>query len=139
MHEWQARWTTVDVGSSLWEALPTISKVWRTSDTELGGRLDITFATRFLTRHCHLGRFNVPWDPPEWAPCLLCGEDFSRAHLVWECTGCIHQRDCVLGGVVAERVGDWTWLVETRGSRLGRFIHNVMDVVESAQEVQEAE
>ena len=43
----------------------------------------------------------------------------------------------MLGGVVAERVGDWTWLAETRGSRLGRFIRIVMDVVESAQEGRE--
>ena len=81
----------------------------------------------------------MPWDPMEWAACPLCGEDFSRAHLVWECRGCIHERDCVLGGVVAERVGDWTWLAETRGSRLGRFIRMIMDVVESVQEVGEAE
>ena len=43
----------------------------------------------------------------------------------------------MLGGVVPERVGDWTWLAETWGSRLGRFIRIVMDVVESAQEGRE--
>ena len=139
MHEWQARWTTADVGSSLREALPTVGRAWKPSDAELGGRLDITFAARFLTGHCHLGRFGVPWDPTEWAACPLCGEDFSRAHLVWECRGCIDERECVLGGVVAERVGDWTWLAETRGSQLGRFIRTIMDVVEAAQEVREAE
>ena len=45
----------------------------------------------------------------------------------------------MLGVVIVERVGDWTWLTKTRGSRLGRFICSVMDIVESAQEVREVE
>ena len=53
--------------------------------------------------------------------------------------GVIHQRECVLGVVVAERVGDLMWLTEIRGSRLGRFIRSVMDIVESTQEVHEVE
>ena len=122
----------MDVGSSLREALPTVGRAWRPANTELGGRLDITSVACFLMVHCDLGTFSVPWDPTECAPCPLCREDFSRAHIVWECRGVIQQRECVLGVVVAERVGDWMWLAETRGSRLGRFIHSVVDIVDSA-------
>ena len=44
MLEWQARWSTVEVGASLREALPRVGCAWRPSDTELGGRLDTTYA-----------------------------------------------------------------------------------------------
>ena len=71
---------------------------------------------RFLTAHCHLGSFSVPWDPTEWTPCPLCGEDFTREHLVWECRGVTQERERLLGGVGAARVGDWTWL-----ARVSRF------------------
>ena len=71
---------------------------------------------RALTAHCHLDSFRVPWDPAEWAPCPLCGEDFTREHLVWECRGVTQQRACLLGDVSAARVGDWVWLVRFRGS-----------------------
>ena len=135
LQEWQARWSTVEVGSSLREALPTVGCAWRPEDAELGGRLYITYAARFLTAHCHLGSFSVPWDPAEWAPCPLCGEDFTREHLVWECRGVTQQRACLLGDVGAARVGDWVWLARFRGSRLGRFIREVIGLLESAQVV----
>ena len=135
MSEWQARWSTVEVGASLREALPTVGCVWRPEDAELGGRLDITYAARFLTGHCHLGSFSVPWDPTEWAPCPLCGEDFTREHLVWYCRGVTQERERLLGVVGAARVGDWVWLARCRGSRLGRFIREVIGLLESARVV----
>ena len=133
MLEWQARWSTVEVGASLREALPRVGCAWRPADAELGGRLDTTYAARFLTGHCHLGTFSVPWDPSEWALCPLCGEDFSREHIVWECRGLLLERTRLLGSAGVERVGDWVWLASTRGSRLGRFIRDVIGRVESAQ------
>ena len=131
--EWQARWSTVEVGSSLREALPTVGDAWRPEDAERGGRLDITYAARFLTGHCHLGPFSVPRDPDAWEPCPVCGDDFSREHLVWECRGLTQERERLLGGVGAARVGDWVWLARFRGSRLGRFVREVIGRVESAQ------
>ena len=73
----------------MWEALPTAGRAWKPSDAELGGRLDITYVAWFLMAPCHLGTFSVPWGPTEWVPCPLCGEDFSRVHIVWECGGAI--------------------------------------------------
>jgi hypothetical protein len=131
--EWQSRWSTVEVGSSLREAFPTVGRAWRPADADVGGRLDVTYAARFLTAHCHLGSFGVPWDPTELASCPLCGEDFSRAHLVWECSGATEQRERLLGDVGAARVGDWVWLASSRGSRLGRFVREIMSLVESAE------
>ena len=130
--EWQARWSTVEVGSSLREALPTVGDAWRPEDAERGGRLDITYAARFLTGHCHLGAFSVPRDPDAWEPCPVCGDDFSREHLVWDCRGLTQERERLLGGVGAERVGDWVWLARFQGSRLGRFVCEVIGRVESA-------
>ena len=131
--EWQARWSTVEVGASLREALLRVGCAWRLSDAKLGGRLDTTCAARFLTGHCYLGTFSVPWDPSEWALCPLCGEDFSREHIVWECRGLLLERTRLLGSAGVARVGDWVWLASTQGSRLGRFIRNVIGRVESAQ------
>ena len=129
--EWQSRWDTVEVGSSLCEALPTVSGTWRPEDADFGGRLDVTYAARFLTSHCHLGAFAVPWDQTEWAPCPLCGDDFSRTHLVWECGGATAERERLLGDRGAVRVGDWRWLARYRGSRLGRFLRDIVGLVES--------
>ena len=131
--EWQARWSTVEVGSSLREALPIVGDAWRPEDADRGGRLDITFAARFLTAHCHLGTFSVPHAPDDWAPCPVCGDDFSREHLVWDCRGLTQERERLLGDVGAERVGDWVWLARFRGSRLGRFVRDVIGRMESAQ------
>ena len=45
------------------------------------------------------------------------------------------QRACLLRDVGAARVGDWVWLARFRGSRLGRFIREVIGLLESAQVV----
>ena len=121
------------MGSSLREALPIVRDAWRPEDADRGGRLDITFAARFLTAHCHLGTFSVPHAPDDWAPCPVCGDDFSREHLVWDCRGLTQERERLLGDVGAERVGDWVWLARFRGSRLGRFVRDVIGRMESAQ------
>ena len=133
MLEWRSRWSTVEVGSSLREALPTVGDAWRPEDAERGGRLDITHAARFLTGHYHLGSFSASRDPDDWAPCPVCGEAYSREHLVWECRGLTQERERLLGDVGAERVGDWVWLARFRGSRLGRFVRIVIGRIESAQ------
>ena len=97
---------------------------------EIGGRLDVTYAARFLTAHCHLGRFGVPWDGAVWVACPLCGDDFSREHIVWECRAVSQERGRLLGDVGAERFGEWTWLARERGSRLGRFIRDISRLAE---------
>ena len=125
----------MEVGASLREALPTVGCAWRPEDAALGGRLDTTYAARFLTAHCHLGTFSVPWGPDEWALCPLCREDFTREHLVWECRGLTQERERLLGAVGAARVGDWVWLARARGYRLGRFIRTVIGRLESARGV----
>jgi len=45
------------------------------------------------------------------------------------------ERERLLGVVGAARVGDWVWLARFRGSRLGRFIREVIGLLESAQVV----
>ena len=129
----------MEVGSSLREALPTVRDAWRPEDAERGGRLDITHAARFLTGHYHLGRFRAPRDPDAWVPCPVCGDDFSREHLIWECRGLTQERAQLLGGVGAARVGDWVWLARFRGARLGRFIRVVIGRLEVAQVLSEGE
>ena len=123
----------MEVGASLHEALPIVGCVWRPADVEIGGRLDVTYAARFLTAHCHLGSFAVPWHSTELAHCPLCGEVFSRVHLVWECSAVTQERERLLGRDGAARVGDWVWLASSRGSRLGRFVRDISSLVESAE------
>ena len=42
---------------------------------------------------CLLGVFSIPWDPLENASCPLCDGDFSREHLLWDCTIVSKQRE----------------------------------------------
>ena len=35
---------------------PEVGEVWRTRDAESGSRIDLLWATRFLTGHCQWGR-----------------------------------------------------------------------------------
>ena len=130
LFEWRVRWRTAATGAALREAFPVVGHEWRPVDAGVGDRLDLTVAARFLVGHCHLGSFRVPWDEDEWEPCPLCGEDFTRAHLVWECRAVTQEREHLLGSAGSVREGDWRWLARFRGSRLGGFVRSVSRLVE---------
>ena len=72
----------VVTGAALRKAILVVGHEWRPEDAGLGDCLDLTMAICFLVGHCHLGSFRVQWDQDEWEPCPLCGEAFTRAHLV---------------------------------------------------------
>ena len=73
----------------------------------------MTLEAGFLTGHCHLGVFSIPWDPLERISCPLCGGEFSREHLLWNCTTVSEQREEFLSR------GAEVW-----GEDLGRLAHS---------------
>ena len=84
--ELQRSWEASDRGRMLYEVLPRVGREWQPLDIDRVPRRGVTLVARFLTGHCHLGGFSLPWDPLESVPCPLCGGEFSREHLLWECS-----------------------------------------------------
>ena len=46
-----------------------------------------------LTGHCYLGRFPIPWDRLDSVSCPLCGGEFPREYLLWDCIPVSKQRE----------------------------------------------
>ena len=75
--------------------MPEVGEVWRTRDAESGSRIDFLWTSRFLTGHCHVGAFALPWAVDEWVgvpgvgpislEIIFCGivEGFPRSGNVW--------------------------------------------------------
>ena len=45
---------------------------------------EMVLVARFITEHCHLGNFCLPREDHS-EDCPLCGEPYSRIHLLSEC------------------------------------------------------
>ena len=126
--EWQRRWSTSAQGAALREVLPRVGRQWRPEEEEFstGSTWDITFAARFFTGHCHLGTFSTPWHEDEdWVECPFCDAAFTRAHLVWECSGVSDEREGCLGRPLLDCVGDWSVWMGRGAAKLGRFLRTV--------------
>ena len=83
--ELQWSWEASDHDRLLYEVFPRVGREWQPLDIDWVPRRGVTLVARFLTGHCHLGGFSLPWDSLESVPCPLCGGEFSREHLLWEC------------------------------------------------------
>ena len=134
--EWQRRWSTSAQGVALREVLPRVGRQWRPEEEEFstGSTWDITFAARFFTGHCHLGTFSTPWHEDEdWVECPFCGAAFTRAHLVWECSGVSDEREGCLGRPLLDCVGDWSVWMGRGAAKLGRFLRSVGLLIDRAE------
>ena len=110
--ELQRSWAVSDRGRMLHVVIPRVGMEWQPWDIDQVPRRGVTLVARFLTGHCHLGVFSIPWDPLERISCPLCGGDFSREHLLWNCTTVSEQREEFLSR------GAEVW-----GEDLGRLAH----------------
>ena len=120
--EWSRRWAASETGSALREIVTTVGQAWTPRDTSTGSRLDLLERARFITGHCHVGAFAVPWHVDEWAICPWCGDDFTREHILWECRGLSHERRAFLGEVDSEEFESLGQFVLFYGLRIGRFL-----------------
>ena len=118
--EWLCRWRNSDTGIAYRAVHSTVGRGWRPDDADRCSRSELTLVARFLTGHCHLGDFALPWDLDELVACPWCGHDFSREHLLWECTSLSSVRAEVLQ--VGTHVGDLEWVAWHRAFSLGRFL-----------------
>ena len=120
--EWSRRWAASETGSALHEIVTTVGQAWMPRDASRGSRLDLLETARFITGHCHVGAFAVPWHVDEWAICPWCGDDFTREHILWECRGLSHERRAFLGEVESEEFESLGQFVLFYGLRIGRFL-----------------
>ena len=101
--------------------------------------MDLTVAARVLVGHCHFGEFSLPWYTEEWVECPWCGEEFSRDHMIWECSGLTEERSVLLRGVGSEHFGDLRWLAFHFGYRIGHFARVAGRLIESVDVIGECE
>ena len=95
--EWSQRWAASETGSALCEIVTTVGQAWMHRDASRGSRRDLLETARFITGHCHVGAFAIPWHVDEWAIYPWCGGDFTREHILRECWGLSHERRAFLG------------------------------------------
>ena len=81
----------------------------------------------FLTGHYHLGPWAPTRDPDEFELCPLCGETYSREHLIFDCETLDHVRCDILGSVLDRSSGDLAWLTRSACAPLGRFLLSARD------------
>ena len=110
MQQWS--WVVSGRGRMLHEVIPRVGMEWQPWDIDQVPRRGVTLVARFLTGHSHIGGFSKPCYPWERISCPLCGGDFSREHLLWNCTLVSQQREEFLSR------GAEVW-----GEDLGRLAH----------------
>ena len=120
--ELQRSWEASDHGRMLYEVLPRVGREWQPVDIDWVPSRGVTLVARFLTGHCHLGGFSLPWDPLESVPCPLCGGEFSREHLLWECSAVSAQREEFLSQGLEIQGIDLGCLAHLSVGSLSRFL-----------------
>ena len=92
-------------------------------------RRDLTIVAHFLTGHYHLGDWTPTRDPDEYELCPLCGDLYSREHLIFECEPLDHVRRDILGSVLGRCSGGLAGLARLACAPMGRFLLIVRDEV----------
>ena len=64
----------------------------------------------------------MPWGADVETVCPFCGGIFSRAHMLWECSGLVRERTVLAEGVGSAHMGDLSWFATRRVRQLGRFL-----------------
>ena len=124
------RWRASETGRQLFSVFPHAGGGgWYPEDADVARRQDITIVARFLTGHYHLGPWAPTRDPDEYELCPLCGETYSREHLIFDCEALDHVRCDILGSVLGRSPGGLTWLARSACAPLGRFLLCARDEV----------
>ena len=123
--EWSQSWAESETGSALRKIVPTVGQALMPQDAKRGNRLDLLETARFITGHCHVGAFAVPWHIKEWAICPWCGDDFNTEYILWECRGLSYERRAFLRGAELREFESLGQCVLFFGLRIGRFLRAV--------------
>ena len=127
--EWNRRWRASETGRQLFTVLHRVGGGWHPDDADVARRQDLTLVARFMTGHYHLGPWAPTRDPDELELCPLCGEIYSREHLILECLFLDPVRRDILGPVLGSREVGLAWLTRSACAPLGRFLRVARDEV----------
>ena len=124
------RWRASETGRQLYSVFPRASEGgWLPDDADVARRRDLTIVARFLTGHYHLGDWTPTRDPDEYELCPLCGDLYSREHLIFECEPLDHVRRDILGPALGRCSGGLAGLARLACAPMGRFLLIVRDEV----------
>ena len=124
------RWRASETGRQLFSVFPIAGGGgWHPDDADVARRQDLTMVARFLTGHYHLGLWAPIRDPDELELCPLCGDIYSREHLIFDCESLVHVRRDILGSVLGRSYGGLAWLARSACAPLGRFLLIARDEV----------
>ena len=108
------RWRISETGRQLFSVFPHAGGGgWYPEDADVARRQDISIVACFLTGNYHLGPWAPARDPDEFEFCPLCGEAYSREHLIFDCKTLDHVRCDVLGSILGRSSGSLAWLTRS--------------------------
>ena len=134
LSEWQRRWDTATTGRRLYDVVDRVGGGWSSDDAEVALRADVTMVACFVTGHFHFGDWSPSRDPDAWDECPLCGGDFSRSHILWDCETVSEERRALLGDIIMRRGEGFGWIVRHAWTPLGRFLRAVRRLVQTDSE-----
>ena len=121
--ECSLRWRASETGRQLYSVFPHAGGGgWHPDDADVARQQDLTMVARFLTGHYHLGPWAPIRDPNEFELCPLCGDIYSREHLIFECESLDPVRRDILGPVLGRSTRGLAWLARSACAPLGRFL-----------------
>jgi hypothetical protein len=128
--ECSRRWRASETGRQLFSVFTHAGGGgWHPDDADVARRQDLTIVARFLTGHYHLGPWAPTRDPDEFELCPLCGDIYSREHLIFDCESLDHVRRDTLGSVLGRSSRGLAWLARSACAPLGRFLLSARDEV----------
>lgn len=106
---WRREWQHSDKGALLREVLPSAGTEWTPEGRT--HRAGTTLLARMMTGHCHLGGVRIQAHEERPVECPLCGDFFTRDHIVFECTAVEDLRMTLLQSVPQVHRRDLEWIV----------------------------
>ena len=124
---WRREWQQSDKGALLREVLPRAGTEWTPAGhTHRAGK---TLLARMMTGHCHLGGVRIQTHDERPMECPLCGDFFTRDHVVFECTAVEDLRTPFLQSVPLVHRRDLEWSVRKGQGAFLSFLGGVGDRV----------
>ena len=124
---WRREWQHSDKGALLREVLPRAGTEWMLEGHT--HRAGATLLARVMTGHCHLGGVRIQAHEERPVECPLCGDFFTRDHIVFECTEVEDLRATFLQRVPQVHRRDLEWIVRKRQGAFLSFLGGVGDRV----------
>ena len=122
---WRREWQQSEKGALLREVLPRAGTEWTPEDRH--HRAGKTLLARMMTGHCHLGGTRIQTHEERPVECPLCGDFFTRDHIVFECTAVEDLRTPFLQSVPLVHRRDLEWIVRRGQGAFLSFLGSVGD------------